>query len=119
MSDETIIPLPTADELVARAPEKYQPFIRTLAPGVLDLARLGLLDIAAWIERVIGGDQVGAYAQLITTLEESAFQAQWDADDATLDNHNAANAARIAAWRNATITVLKGLAAAASLLVAL
>lgn len=110
--------LPTAEQLVSRTPEKYQPFVSAMAPGVLALARLGMIDAWAWLDRVIKGDGLGAYVQIVKTLDEAAFRAQWDADDASLDAHNAANADRIAAGRQALSAALRGLAVAGSLLIA-
>jgi hypothetical protein len=115
----TPIPLPTMEAILARTPEKYTPFVRSLAPSVLALAALGLLDAWTWLERVIAGDQVGAFGQLLEVLEEAAFRAQWDASDDKLDAANAANNARIQAYRQAGIQTLRALAVAASIMVAL
>ena len=113
------IQLPTVSDILAKTPAKYQPFVQALAPSVLNLASLGLVDVWAWLGRVVGGDQVGAYAQLITTVSDSAFKAQWDADDGLLDSHNADNNQRIQAFRTAAVQVLEAVAGAASLLVAI
>jgi len=115
----TPITLPTMETILGRTPEKYKSFVQTLAPSVLSLAALGLIDVRQWLERVIAGDHVGAFRQLLGVLEEADFRAQWDATDDKIDAANAANATRIQAYRQAGIQTLRALAVAASIMVAL
>ena len=116
-SGNPIIQIPSLADLLAKTPDNCKPFVTALGPSAISLAEIGLLDIGRWIQQVIDGEKVTAYAALITTLEEVAFRAQWDADDGKLDALNAANAARKARYMEIGIQALKALAGAAGLLV--
>jgi hypothetical protein len=113
------IKLPTLAELIARTPAKYQPLVTQLGPGALAVAALGLLNIEDWIQQAIRGDTVGACKATISSLLKAEFIAQWDADDAALDQHNATNAANKAAWQKAAVAVLTGVLGVAGMLVGL
>lgn len=111
--------LPTLADILARTPAKYQPFVSQLGPGMLAIAQTGMANVSTWILRVAGGDTMGAYKQVVDALPKDSFIRQWDADDAALDQHNAANADNIAAWQRAAAIALQGLLGMASLLVGL
>jgi acyl dehydratase len=113
------IKLPTLAELLAKTPVKYQPFVTQLGPGLLAMASVGLDQITAWIARVAAGDTLGAYKQVVDALPSDSFIRQWEADDALLDQHNAANAAQLAAAKHAAALCLEGLVGIAGLLVGL
>ena len=114
-----VVVLPTLAEILAKTPVKFQPFVAQLGPGLLAIAGKGIGNVSTWILRVAQGDTMGAYKQVVEALPNDAFITQWDADDAKLDQDNAANAANIAAWKHAEAIVLEGLLGMASLLVAL
>jgi len=109
--------IPTIAEILDMTPEKYKPFVAALGPGLLVIAGQGLKNISMWVMRIAAGDTIGAYQQVLDALpDKAAFLAQWDVDDALLDQHNAANAANIAVYRNAGSMVLQGLLGLAGLL---
>ena len=113
------ITLPTLADILAKTPAKYQPFVSQLGPGLLAIASQGLANVSTWIMRVAAGDTMGAYKQVVDALPKDSLIKQWDADDAALDQHNAANAANIAAWQHAAALCLEGLLGVAGLLVGL
>jgi len=109
--------IPTIEDILDKTPEKYKPFVVALGPGLLAMAAQGLENVSKWLMRIAAGDTVGAYQQVLDALpDKAAFLAQWDADDALLDQHNAENAANIAVYRQAGSMVLQGLLGMAGLL---
>jgi len=109
--------IPTIAEILDMTPEKHKPFVVALGPGLLAMAAQGLENVSTWVMRIAAGDTIGAYQQVLDALPDKAtFLAQWDVDDALLDQHNAANAANIAVYRNAGSMVLQGLLGMAGLL---
>ena len=102
--------IPTIAEILDMTPEKYKPFVAALGPGLLAMAAQGLENVSTWVMRIAAGDTIGAYQEVLDALpSKEGFLTQWDVDDALLDQHNAANAANIAVYRNAGSMVLQGL----------
>jgi protein tyrosine phosphatase (PTP) superfamily phosphohydrolase (DUF442 family) len=100
-------PLPTADQVLAKIPTKYQQIAAPLLPGVLALANLGLLDLETWTQAMITGNTKDAVAAAISAMNLFQFEQQMDATNAAFDVANSANADRIQNYKNA-VSLLAG-----------
>jgi hypothetical protein len=100
-------PLPTVDQLLAKIPTQFQQIAAPLAPGVLALANLGLIDIETWVQTFLDGNVSGAVSAAVAAMNVTQLESQMDSTNAAFDTANAANAARIAGYHQA-ISLLAG-----------
>lgn len=100
----------TLDELQAKLPAQFKPWATAYGPVFL---AMGADEIKAWIERILKGDIEGAYRQVLTPQSNPELLAEWDGLNAEWMEANVANAAKIAAQKEALTAIVKILLAIA------
>ncbi len=93
----------TLEELKAKLGPDLLPWVEKYGPTIL---QMGADDLMAFIELMLKGDQSAAYAAILAKMPAADFLGEWDAAHADWGTANKANAARIAAQKEALSVVV-------------
>ncbi len=100
----------TLDNVLARVPVQFRPWAASYAP--IFMAMTGS-EIMAWLDRIIKGDVVGAYRDMLSRMNAAQALSEWDALNAEWQQANTDNAASIALQKTALTAIMKVLLAIA------
>jgi len=103
----------TQDELLAKLPAGLRPWGVTYGPAFLAMTSD---EVKAWLERILKGDTIGAYQQVLDKLPKGAFLAEGETLADRWQAQNERNADSIALQKaalTAVVKVLLGIALAA------
>jgi len=104
----------TVEELQQRMPEKFQPWVATYGPAFLAMTAE---ELKAWIDRLLKGDGLGAYQEVLAKLPNAGLLDEWNTINAQWQAANEANVERMALQKAAAMAVAKillGIALAAA-----
>ncbi len=92
------------EELKAKLPPAFQPWVAQYGPAFL---AMGAEELKAWIERLIAGDTLEAYRQVLAKLPNEDLLTEWTNITADWQVANERNASKIDVQKAAASAVLK------------
>lgn len=94
----------TIDELKAKLPPELKPWADEYGPALLKMGAQGLKD---WIQKLIKGDTLSAYKDVLANMDNAALLAEGRQLDAQWDSLNADNAESLSLQKKALTKLLE------------
>ncbi len=100
----------TLDELIAKLPDAYKPWATQFGPAFLAMTSD---EVMAWLNKVVRGDVLTAYKDVLAKLPNADLLNEWDTINAGWQAANDKYADRIALQKSAAVAIVKILLAIA------